>query len=204
MSEGTADPVFTPEEVQGALDKLRKKYGHTREIARTLAWVAGHATQLAMIEGVPRNLSSYVSELRRGRGFSVSGSQETEMLEQVIHATHFQRDFNKPHVIYCESVKRMVRGWSADLHEQLTDHILETLDILEGIDSEVLVDLAENLWDLDAERVARDSLRAAFQREQSKELAEQYAAKRRAQESERQLQELLDEEAMRATARGTW
>jgi hypothetical protein len=41
MSEGTADPVFTPEEVQGALDKLRKKYGHTREIARTLAWV-GH------------------------------------------------------------------------------------------------------------------------------------------------------------------
>jgi hypothetical protein len=189
--------LVTNEDLSKATAAIKRRYGHTREIARTLAWAAAHKLDLGENAKLARQLDDHGVQLRSKKGgFTLNSVAMPDMLEELIHTVSFCRDYDAPHHYYQDQVKRTVSRWNETLHEQLTTHILDAQDRLEMIESEALIQLALSDWDSQlwtaTQRAARESRWREYR-------DAQYAITRRLRaeaESERQLQELMAYEGL--------
>lgn len=174
--------------------RLRKKYGSSVNVARMLAWVAAHASELKHVEGLPRALYSLPDDLRRGRGLGHDSLGLMETAENLLHALSFKRNYDAPHFVYQNKVKNMLAHWTEALDSELQDLVLDRTGGLERPDASALQDLAEAYWER--------NLIAAAQRAVNWMEGDQYTRKKR---EEQELADLLalEEEKAHPTA-GTW
>ena len=104
------------------------------EILRTLAWAAAHTNILEglKLEGVRLDrLPRIARELRAGT-YTPSPRAEREILECLLHALSFGRDYGAPHHRYQSKIKGMLDNWGFTHSEEFKDLVLERGGCLES------------------------------------------------------------------------